>query len=87
MAYILEVFIIDGGDQTIKVGHQFYGLTQAEVETYKREHLANCEYFRAAEKEGRTIESIEEVDEEELPDVSDYEDDEDYEYEEMEGTE
>ena len=77
MAFLLEVAIEDGGDSTIKVVHQFYGLTEREVETYKREHLANCEYFRAAEEEGRTIESLEELEESELPTAGDYEDDED----------
>ena len=79
MAYSLEVLIIDGGDQTIKVAHTFYGLTEAEVETYKREHLASCEYFRSAMNEGRVIEDLEEIDDDDLPDPDDYleEDDED----------
>ena len=67
MAYLLEVAIIDGGDDSIKVVHQFFGLTEREVETYKREHLSSCEYFRAAEKDGRTIEELEEIEESELP--------------------
>jgi hypothetical protein len=69
MAYILEVLIIDGGDETIKVGHQFYGLTEAEVRTYYREHLESCDYFRSAVKDGRVIEELEQVDEDELPDA------------------
>ena len=73
MAYLLEVAIVDGGDESIKVVHQFYGLTQREVETYKREHLAGCEYYRAAEKDGRTIEDLEEIEESELPTAEDYE--------------
>ena len=77
MAFALEVFIIDGGDQTIKVAHTFYGLTESEVETYKREHLASCEYFRSAMNEGRVIEELEEIDDEDLPDPSDFEDDDD----------
>ena len=77
MAYILEVLIIDAGDGTIKVGHSFYGLTEREVQSYKREHLGSCEYFRAAEKEGRTIEELEQVDESELPDAEDGEEEED----------
>jgi len=76
MAYLLEVAIVDGGDRTIKVVHQFYGLTEAEVATYKREHLGSCEYFRAAEREGRTFEELEEIDDSELPDPDDYEFDE-----------
>ena len=83
MAYILEVMIIDGGDGTIKVGHNFYGVTEQECETYKREHLASCEYFRAAEREGRTIEEMWELDEDEkLPEPSDYEEEDEDEEEE-----
>ena len=77
MAYILEVFIVDAGDQTIKVGHQFYGVSEREVETYYREHLASCEYFKAAEKDGRVIAELIEVDDDELPQAEDYEDDDD----------
>ena len=73
MAYLLEVAIVDAGDQTIKVVHQFYGYTRREVETYKREHLSTCEYFRAAENEGRTIEDLEEIEDDELPMAEDYE--------------
>jgi hypothetical protein len=71
MAFALHIDIIDPGDGTIKVSHTFWGLTQREVETYKREHLGSCEYFRAAEQEGRTLEELEEVDEDELPEVED----------------
>jgi len=77
MAYELEVAIIDGGDRTIKVVHLFYGLTVREVETYKREHLASCEYFRSAEKEGRTVEELSEIDDDELPTEEDYDEEED----------
>ena len=73
MAFLLEVAILDGGDESVKVVHQFYGLTKREVETYKREHLAGCEYFRAAERDGRTIEDLEEIDASELPTADDYE--------------
>jgi len=76
MPYCLEVAIIDGGDRAIKVVHQFFGYSEREVETYKREHLASCEYFRAAERDGRTIEDLEEIDESELPTEEDYEVDE-----------
>jgi hypothetical protein len=75
MAYILEILIIDGGDETIKVGHQFYGQTEAEVRTYYREHLHSCEYFKSAVKEGRVIEDLEEVDDCDLPDADNDEDD------------
>jgi len=76
MAYCLEVAIIDGGDRAIKVVHQFFGYSEREVETYKREHLASCEYFRSAERDGRTIEELEEIDASELPTEEDYEVDE-----------
>lgn len=79
MAYALEVLIIDGGDETIKVVHTFYGLTESEVRTYYREHLGTCEYFRSAHAEGRVIEDLEEIDEDELPVPEEYEDEEDYE--------
>lgn len=79
MAYLLEVAIEDGGDGSIKVVHQFYGRTEREVETYKREHLASCEYFRAAEREGRTFEDLEHIDNDELPTAQDYEEEEEYE--------
>jgi hypothetical protein len=75
MAYCLEVAIIDAGDRTIKVVHQFFGLSRREVETYKREHLSSCEYFRAAEREGNTIEELDEIDADELPTEEDFEDD------------
>ena len=74
--YILTVYIVDGGDRTIKVCHEFYGYSEQEVETYKREHLASCEYFRSAEKEGRTFEELETVDADELPDADEFEEEE-----------
>src|SRR5215469_15402023 len=67
VAYVLTVYIIDAGDRTIKVGHNFYGLTEKECDTYYREHTASCEYFQAAVKENRTIEEIEEVEDLDLP--------------------
>jgi hypothetical protein len=82
MACILEVLIVDGGDKTIKVGHTFYGLTEREARMYYREHLSSCEYFRAAEKEGRVIEEVEHVDASELPSLEDYEEEEEEEEEE-----
>lgn len=75
MAYMLEIAIVDGGDRTIKVVHQFFGLSRREVETYKREHLESCEYFKSAEQAGRTLESLEEIDADELPTPDDWEDD------------
>ncbi len=75
MVFILEVLIIDAGDRTIKVGHNFYGETEKECETYKREHLESCEYFRSAQREGRLIEELWELDDDEhLPEPSDYDD-------------
>lgn len=76
MAFLLEIHIVDKGDNTIKVTHQFWGVSEREVETYKREHLGSCEYFRAAEREGRTIETLEVVDAEDLPDPEEFEEDE-----------
>lgn len=80
MAFLLSVAIIDGGDKTIKVVHQFYGLSEREVDTYKQEHLGNCAYFRSADAEDRTVELLEEISSSELPKVEDFED----EYEEEE---
>jgi hypothetical protein len=76
MAYILNAYIIDPGDQTIKVGHQFYGRTQEEVETYFEEHVASCEYFAAAMREERVIEEMESVPASELPQAADFEEEE-----------
>jgi hypothetical protein len=78
MAYCLEVLIIDAGDSTIKVGHCFYGYTEQEVQTYYREHLHSCSYFKAAHDQGRVIEELEEIDDEDLPDADEDEED-DYE--------
>lgn len=75
MAYALEVLVIDEGDNTIKVGHTFYGVTEREVRTYFREHQQSCEYFAAAVKAGRIIEDLEEIDEADLPDPDELEED------------
>lgn len=77
MAFLLEVAIIDAGDRTIKVVHQFYGITLRECENYKAEHLAGCEYYRTAEKAGRTLETIDQISIGELPKLQDYDRDED----------
>jgi len=79
MGFCLEVHIVDPGDDTIKVTHCFWGTTKREARTYYREHLASCEYFRPAEKDGRVIEDLQQVDEDEMPDPDDFE-----EYEENE---
>jgi hypothetical protein len=76
MACCLEVHIVDPGDNTIKVTHQFWGVTERECRTYYREHLGSCEYFRAAEKDGNVIEDLVPVDEEDMPDPDDFEEDE-----------
>jgi hypothetical protein len=76
MAVELTVYIIDAGDDTIKVAHTFFGETEREARTYKREHEHSCEYFAAAVKEDRTREELEEVDSEDLPCAEDFEDDE-----------
>jgi hypothetical protein len=73
MAYALEVHIIDEGDHTIKVSHTFWGETEREVRSYKREHQQSCEYFAAAVKAGRVIEELEEIDEDDLPDADELE--------------
>jgi hypothetical protein len=75
VAYALEVYIVDSGDRTIKVCHTFYGMTEREARTYYREHLASCEYFRAAEKDGRVIEELERIDADDLPSPEDFEED------------
>lgn len=69
MAFELQVDIVDPGDGSIKVRHSFFGLTEKEVEAYKTEHLAGCEYYRAAEADDRTIEELFELDEDELPEA------------------
>lgn len=76
MAFELQVWIVDGGDHTIKVGHTFYGVTEAECRTYYREHLSSCSYFKAAERAGRVFEELEEIDDNELPRPEDFEDEE-----------
>ncbi len=68
----IRVVIVDGGDKTIKVGHTFWGVTEAEARTYYREHLSSCSYFAAAQRDGRVIEEVFELlDEEELPTAAD----------------
>jgi len=79
MAFILRVYIIDAGDQTIKVGHEFYGQSEEEVEQYFDEHLGICEYFAAAVKDDRVIEELEKVPYSELPQAADFETEEEIE--------
>jgi len=75
MAYKLTVFIVNPDDEQIYVEHNFYGETKADAEHVKREHIASCEYFRAAEAEGRTVEEGEEIEAEDWPSVDEGEDD------------
>jgi hypothetical protein len=76
MAYKLTVFIVNPDDEQIYVEHNFYGYTKAEAEHVKHEHLDSCDYYRAAEAEGRTIEEGEEIEADEWPEVEEGEDDE-----------
>lgn len=69
MAVKITVDVVDPVDQTIKVSHIFWGETEEEARTYYTEHLASCEYFRAAADDDRVIEEIEEIDDDELPEV------------------
>jgi hypothetical protein len=77
MAYKLTVLIVNPDDEEIYVEHNFYGSTKADAEHVKHEHLGSCEYFRAAEDEGRTIEEGEEIDEDEWPAVDEDDGDDD----------
>ena len=54
MAWAKHVYIINPEDEEIFVEHIFYGDTKDEAEQVEKEHLGSCEYFRAAEQEGRT---------------------------------
>jgi hypothetical protein len=71
MAYKLTVFIVNPDDEQIYVEHNFYGATRAAAEHVKKEHLGSCEYFSAAEEEGRTAEEGEEISDEDWPVVGD----------------
>jgi hypothetical protein len=59
----LNSFIKEKGSDRILVRHCFYGHDDAEAEKFKKHHLASCEYYRAAEAEGRTIDIPVEIDE------------------------
>jgi hypothetical protein len=69
MAYQLTVWIVNPDDEKIYVEHNFFGETKADAEHVKREHLESCEYFRAAQAEGRTVESGEEIESSDWPEV------------------
>jgi hypothetical protein len=84
MAVALHVYIVDPGDEEIKVEHIFYGMTDKQAQTYRDEHLGSCSYFSAAEKAGNVIEEIEEISEDEIPQPEDFEEDEEKEEGEQE---
>jgi hypothetical protein len=63
MPFELNSFIKEKDSDKILVRHSFYGETEPEANTYKKHHLASCEYYRAAENEGRTIDIFVEIDE------------------------
>jgi hypothetical protein len=71
MPTALHSFIQENG--RVLVAHTFFGKTEAEAQKWKEHHLESCDYFRAAVKEGRTIEITEELDELPEPDVEDLE--------------
>lgn len=67
MAYRLTVYIIDPETGKIFVEHCFYGRDRADAERNMLAHLAECEYFRAAESGGYTSEEDEHIDLDEWP--------------------
>jgi hypothetical protein len=67
MAWILESFIVNPGDDAVMMSHRFFGETQAECRSTFNEHVSHCEYFKAAHADGRTQEEWSEIDEDELP--------------------
>lgn len=69
MAWANHVYIINPDDECVYVEHIFYGDTKAEAETVKQKHLGSCEYFKAAQNEGRTDEWWDEIPVEDLPSV------------------
>lgn len=58
----LNSFIKEKGSDRILVRHSFYGKDEAEAEKFKQHHLSSCDYFRAAEAEGRTIDIMLDID-------------------------
>jgi hypothetical protein len=75
MAWELHSYIVNPDDKRIYLKHVFYGHTKEECLEVKREHLASCEYYRAAEEEGRTDDEWEHIDAEDLPTVDGADDD------------
>lgn len=80
MANALHVYIVNP-DHEVLVEHIFYGDTLEECRQVKAEHLESCEYFAAAEREGRTDEWHERIDDDERPSVDSDDDDGDDDYE------
>jgi hypothetical protein len=76
MAVKLTVDIVDP-DGEIKVSHIFWGDTEDDVETWKAHHLKSCEYYAAAERDGRTLEELECIDDDERPEVEEEEEEDD----------
>jgi hypothetical protein len=68
MPWELHSYIVNPDDEQIYLKHVFFGETKDDCEQVKKEHLASCEYYRAAEAEGRTDDKWEEVDS--LPEVT-----------------
>lgn len=67
MPWELHSYIVNLDDEKVFMKHVFYGETKDECQQVKTEHLASCEYYRAAEEDGRTDDKWEEVDS--LPEV------------------
>lgn len=61
MAWELHSYIVNPDDEKVFMKHVFYGETKDACEQVKAEHLESCEYYRAAEEEGRTDDKWEEV--------------------------
>lgn len=61
MAWELHSYIVNPDDERVFMKHVFYGETKDECEQVKAEHLASCEYYAAAEEDGRTDDKWEEV--------------------------
>lgn len=77
MAWELHSYIVNPDDKRIYLKHVFYGHTKDECQQVKKEHLASCEYYRAAEAEGRTDDKWEAIDDADMPTVDGDDDDDD----------
>lgn len=83
MATELRAYIVSPEGE-INVVHVFYGANEAECERHMEEHVAGCEFFQAADADGRVYTESEQIDEEHRPDAADFEDEEDGDEEEGE---